>query len=98
MIRNGDILSKTPAEFSTAAGEELSSTKLLLDGLDGETADSLHRIQVAQTVRAIPLLLLFHAVAAFSLQSLARFEVLDVFLIIWHFMATLVGVGLAPVS
>jgi hypothetical protein len=95
MIRNGSNLSKGIPDFLATGGEESSSTSLVLKGLEGEAAESVYRIQVEQTVRAIPLLLLFHAVATISLQSLAKFQVLDMLVSIWHFMATLVGVALA---
>jgi PAS domain S-box-containing protein len=95
MIRNGDTLSKVQPESRAVADSDGSLDPLVATSLDAETTDSLHRIQVSQTIRAIPLLLLFHAVAAFSLQSLAKFQVLDVLLLFWHFLATLVGVALA---
>jgi signal transduction histidine kinase len=95
VIRNGDILSNSPSQSTSFSGEEMSTAKLELEGLDSEAANSIHRIQVAQTVRAIPLLLLFHAVASLSLQSLAKFQVLDVLIGVWHVMATLVGLALA---
>jgi PAS domain S-box-containing protein len=95
MIRNGDTLSKVQPDPRAVADDDMSLTAHVVDNLDVETTDSMHRIQVAQTIRAIPLLLLFHAVAAFSLQSLAKFQVLDVLLLFWHFLATLVGVALA---
>lgn len=75
--------------------EETSSARFELDGLDGEATDSIHRVQVSQTISAIPLLLLFHAVAAVSLQSLAKFQVLNVLISVWHVMATFVALALA---
>ena len=75
-------------DFSPTSG---SST----DCADLEAADNIHRVQVEQTVRTIPLLLLFHAAAAMSLQNLAKFQASFVLVNVWHGLASLVGIAFA---
>ncbi len=65
------------------------------DGADFETSDSIHRVQVEQTVRTIPLLLLFHAAAAMSLQNLAKFQASFLLINVWHGLAGVVGIAFA---
>ncbi len=61
--------------------------------IGAETADSLHRLQVAQTIRALPLLLLFHSSAALSLQNLAKFQASFLLIHLWQAFAFIVGLG-----
>jgi PAS domain S-box-containing protein len=76
-------------------GDFTPSSGLSLDRADTEAADSIHRVQVAQTVRAIPLLLLFHAAAAMSLQNLGNFQTSFMLINIWHGFASAVGAAFA---
>ncbi len=57
--------------------------------------DNIHTLQVAQSIRAIPLLLLFHAAATISLQNLAKFQASFLLVNLWQVLAAAVGLGFA---
>jgi signal transduction histidine kinase len=73
---------------------DASSDSLLQSAVAG-SASSIHRVQVAQTIRAIPLLLLFHASATISLQNLAKFQASFLLVNLWQALSAAVGLGFA---
>lgn len=59
--------------------------------------DSIHRVQVAQTVKSLPLLLLFHASAMISLRNVAHMDGTKAFQSLWLVAAAAVGLGFGSI-
>jgi PAS domain S-box-containing protein len=84
-------------ENATLHGEFTPTTGLAVESVDAETTDSIHRVQISQTIRAIPLLLLFHGSAALSIHNLSGFTAGFGLTNIWHAAVFLTGVGFASI-
>jgi signal transduction histidine kinase len=95
VIRIGNRLTMAPSGTSGPRPDPQQQPLVSADGEDIKAADSIHRVQVEQTVRSIPLLLLFHAAAALSLQNLAKFQASFLLVHVWHGLASLVGIAFA---
>jgi PAS domain S-box-containing protein len=77
-------------DFTPASAMAIQSARM-------EQSGSIHRVQVAQCVRAIPLLLLFHAAAALSIHTLGGLAIAGGLLAAWHGMVVGVAAGFAAV-
>jgi signal transduction histidine kinase len=62
---------------------------------DASRERAIQAIQVDQTIRAIPLLVIFHAAAAFSLYNLATYPTASILLPIWYVSALAVSLCFA---
>ncbi len=78
-------------------GDFTPSSGLAVEGIDPESDDSIQRVQVSQVVRAIPLLLLFHACAALSIHNLTSFSDVVWFSKVWHGGVILTALSLGVV-
>ena len=70
---------------------------MAFDPLALEQSGSIHKVQVAQTVRAIPLLLLFHAAAALSIHNVSGLVFQPGILIFWQMAVVGIASGFAAV-
>jgi signal transduction histidine kinase len=68
---------------------------MTLAGIDVDGTDSIHGVQVAQVVRAIPLLILFHASAALGVFNLTASGTSNSLLYVWQAAVALTGIALA---
>jgi PAS domain S-box-containing protein len=84
-------LKKTPAH-STSFSDEPTSDILNLKARDKSREAAIQFVQVEQTIRNLPLFIVFHAAAAFSLYTIATYPDASILLPIWYSTAFLAGI------